>query len=202
MEDESEKILRNILPNEWVIRKYRPDYGVDLAVEVFKYIDPQKAIAETLGENFLVQLKSSATTDISTLRVYSHQNVAKYSLKLDKSDFLDIAVIKHEIDTPELFTIETMGNGMPVILILATLDNQRLFFVCLNDLIDKVIVPDDPEYAERSQKTIYIPVLNEITTDPASLVPLRFYAKRAKFYSCFVLFEYQRNELHLVRWGN
>lgn len=195
MEDESEKLFRNLLPKEWVVRKYKPDYGIDLAIEVFKYLDPEESIADTLGEHFLVQLKSMAVTNISTLRVYSHNNVAKSPLKHNKDDFLDIEVIKCEIDTTELFTIETMGNGTPVILIMATLDTRRVFFVCLNDLIDKVIVPENPDYAEQAQKTIYIPVLNEITSDPATFVPLRFYAKRAKFYSSFVLFEYQRNEL-------
>lgn len=55
MEDESEKVLRNSLPNEWVIRRYKPDYGIDFAVEVFKYVDEKRTIAETLGENFFVQ---------------------------------------------------------------------------------------------------------------------------------------------------
>ena len=195
MEDESEKVLRNALPREWVIRRYKPDYGIDFAVEVFKYADEKRTIAETLGENFFVQLKSVATTEINTLRAYARRNVVKGTLALDKSKFLDIDVIKYPIDSEDLFTIETMGNGMPVVLILVTLDSNRLFFICLNDLIDKVVVPDDPDYGDKGKKTIYVPVKNEITSNPISLTALRFYAKRAKFYSSFVLFEYQRNEL-------
>jgi hypothetical protein len=202
MEDESEGVLRNSLPKEWVTRRYRPDYGIDFAVEVFEYADEQRTIAETLGETFFIQLKSAAKTTINTVRVHSRGNVAKGPPVADKTKFLDIEVIKYEIDTPELFTVETMGNGVPVVLILATLDSNRLFFVCLNDLIDKVLVPNDPDYGKNADKTIYIPVRNEITSDPTSLTALRFYAKRAKFYSCFVLFEYQRNELNYARHGD
>jgi hypothetical protein len=202
MEDESENMLRNLLPKEWVTRRYRPDYGIDFAVEVFEYTDEQRTIAETLGETFFIQLKSAAKTTINTVRVHSRGNVAKGPPVADKTKFLDIEVIKCQIDTPELFTVETMGNAVPVVLILATLDSNRLFFVCLNDLIDKVIVPNDPDYGKNADKTIYIPVRNEITSHPASLTALRFYAKRAKFYSCFVLFEYQRNELSYARDGD
>lgn len=147
------------------------------------------------ARTFLFKLKSVAKTEINTVRTYGRPNVAKGRLTLDRSTFLDIDVIKYQIDTEDLFTIETMGNGMPVVLILVTLDSNRLFFICLNDLVDKVVVPEDPNYGNQKKKTIYVPVKNEITSDPVSLTALRFYAKRAKFYSCFVLFEYQRNEL-------
>jgi hypothetical protein len=201
MESESAKLVRNVLPKEWVIREYKPDYGVDLSVEVFKYVDEKETVAETLGETFFVQLKSVATTEISTARVYSRGNVAKGKLSVDRTKFLDIDVIKYDIETNELFTIETMGNGVPVLLILATLDTNRPFFVCLNDLIDKVIVPEDPEYGNQVEKRIYVPVRNEITTNSVSLTALRFYAKRAKSYSAFMLFEYQRNELsYAAEW--
>jgi len=46
-------LLRNVLPREWVLRGYKPDYGIDLAVEVFKYVDEKRAVAESLGEIFL-----------------------------------------------------------------------------------------------------------------------------------------------------
>jgi hypothetical protein len=150
---------------------------------------------------FFVQLKSVSKTDIETVRTHPRENVAKAALTFDRSKYLDIDVIKYDLETNELFTIETMGSGMPVVLIVATLDSNRLFFVCLNDLIDKVIVPEDPDYGDKDKKRIYVPVRNEITSDPISLTALRFYAKRAKFYSCFSLFEYQRNELsYAAEW--
>lgn len=194
MEDESVRLLRTVLPKEWVIRDYRPDYGIDLVVELFKYIDSEKKMAETLGETLFLQLKSISTTSIETVRVFSRGNVAKGPLQTREDSFLDIDVIKLPVDTVELFTVETMGYGYPVLLILACLDLQRLFFVCLNDLIDKVIIPEDPEYAEKGTKSLMIPVRNDLRTE-AGETALRFYAKRSKLLSAFTLFEYQRNEL-------
>jgi hypothetical protein len=58
-EDNSYHILRSKLPESWVIHEYGPDYGIDYVVELFDYIDDRKTMAETLGENFFVQLKAS-----------------------------------------------------------------------------------------------------------------------------------------------
>ena len=150
-------------------------------------------MAETLGEHVFVQLKSTLRTEIETVKVYGRGNVAKGPLQHSKQESFTIEVIKFEIDTNELLTVETMGPGMPVLLVLVTLDQFRAFYVCLNDLIDKVIIPEDPQYTDKGKKTIYVPVKNEITADPVSLTGIRFYGKRAKAYSAFTLFEYQRN---------
>ena len=48
MEDKSVLKLRNILPAEWVIREYKPDYGIDLTIEIFRYLDAKQEKADTL----------------------------------------------------------------------------------------------------------------------------------------------------------
>jgi len=201
MEDESLRLIADILPHEWVTRVYKPDYGIDLSIEVFKYIDSEHKIAETLGDFLFAQVKSVSTTKIEQITVYGRKNVAKGILEENRSEYLNIPVIKHELDASELLTIESMGHSVPVLLLLVCLDSKRLFFLCLNDLIDKVIVPADPDYSSGESRVIAVPTLNEITSDPVSLAGLRFYAKRQKFYAAFSLFEYQRNEL-LYASGN
>ncbi len=57
------------------------------------------------------------------------------------------------------------------------------------------MAPEDPEFAEKDSKRIYIPIRNEVTLDPKSLVPLRMFAKRAKFYTAIAKFAYQYHEL-------
>lgn len=202
MEDSSRALFREKIPAAWVIRQYAPDYGIDLAVELFGPLDTTDGSADTLGEHLFVQLKSVAKTEIKTERVYSRGNVAKGTLREDKSDYLDIDVLKLEIDTNELFTIETMGHGVPVLLVLTTLDTRRMFFVCLNDLIDKVIIPEDPNYGAKQSKVINVPVRNEFNGGPVGLTAFQFYAKRQKLYAAFNLFEYQRNELEYAMQGD
>jgi hypothetical protein len=91
-----------------------------------------------------------------------------------------------------------MGAGVPVLLILATLDTNKLYFICLNDLLDKCIIPKDRNFDAKKTKTIHIPVKNEITKDNISLVPIKFLAKRPKFYAAFSKFTYQKGEVESV----
>ncbi|HEY2585454.1 MAG TPA: DUF4365 domain-containing protein [Tepidisphaeraceae bacterium] len=195
MEDRSIAMLRESLPAEWVLHEYKPDYGIDFVVEVFQFLKDEPTVAETLGETFFVQLKSVAKTTIVTDRVYKRYNVEKRKLEHDKKEFLDIEIIKFDIEVAELLTVRAMGVGMPVLLVIACLDLGRLFYVCLNDLIDKVIEPEDATYADQGTKRISIPLKNELKRDQTSLVPIRFYAKRGKLLAAFTKFEFQRSEL-------
>jgi hypothetical protein len=199
MEEGSDAVLRGLLPPAWVLRPYKPDYGLDFALELFDFVDAEQKMAQTLGEHVFIQLKSVLHTEIESVKVVGRGNVAKGQLNEQKDDALTIEVIKFQIDTDELFTVETMGPNVPVLLVLVTMDQKRAFFVCLNDLIDKILIPEDPRYTDKGSKVIYVPVKNEIKNDPTSLTGIRFYAKRAKAYAAFTLFEYQRNEL---KWAS
>ena len=195
MEDKSLQIIRDILPDEWVIRDYKPDYGIDIAVELFEHIEGSESITETLGEWFFAQVKSVATTHVQKLKAYARYNVEKEQLKENKDDYIEIEVIPFQLDTDELMTVQSIGSGVPVLLLLVTLDTENLYFVCLNDIIDKYILPQDPCFTEKESKVIHVPVQNRVSKEQASLVPIRFISKRAKLYSAFSKFHYQEHEV-------
>jgi hypothetical protein len=49
-------LLRTKLPRHWLLREYRPDYGLDFTIETFKAANaggaaPRPATFETLGEH-------------------------------------------------------------------------------------------------------------------------------------------------------
>ncbi len=200
MEEESLRIIREILPSEWVFHEYRPDYGIDLSIEPFESVEEDTL--ETLGEHLFVQLKSVKIAKLHNLEVVSRQNVEKRSLSADASYAVSpsqhIEVLPFTISTNDLVTVQLMGAAAPVLLLLVPLDVKRVFFLCLNDLVDKVIIPDDPSFMEKDSKQIYIPASNEVTRDPASLVPIRMYAKRAKLYTAIAKIAYQHHELQYV----
>lgn len=198
-EEISIQVLREKLPEEWVIHSYGADYGIDCVVELFDYIDEDRKIAETLGENFFVQLKASDSINYSSRRAYGRGNVAKGALSEDKDDFIDIAVAKFQLEMPEILTIQSMGVAIPVLLILVDTNTKKAFFICLNDYIDKILIPEDPDYASKASKTIYIPLANEILTTEDSLVPLRAYGKRSKMYGAFGTFHYQLKEIWRIQ---
>jgi len=195
MEDQSLQIIKNTLPKEWVVRDYKPDYGIDIAVELFEHIEGSEAISETLGEWFFAQVKSVARTRTKKLKAYHRYNVEKEPLRHDKNEHVEIDVIPFELDTDELMTVQSLGSGVPVLLLLVTLDTGKIYFVCLNDYIDKYILPYDPSFSEKKTKVIHIPSQNLISKDQMSLVPIRFLSKRAKLYSAFTKFTYQENEI-------
>lgn len=208
MEEESIDVLKSKLPSQWVVRQYKPDYGIDLVVETFDLIDEPRELSETLGEHFFIQLKSVKSTVFHEIAVAPRRNVELYPIGVEttaqdqdqpwletmgnmSTDETRIQVVKHQLETSELVTIQSMGSGAVVLLVIACLDLNRAFFVCLNDYIDKILLPEDPDYASRGSKVINIPVVNELLRSPSGNYALRFLAKRTKLYSAFQKFNYQ-----------
>lgn len=194
MEDRSIRIVRDVLPDHWVIREYRPDYGIDLLVELFEPVSATEF--STLGELLFVQVKSTEVVKPGSLRVHSRRNVELGPLQERSDQTEDIEVVRVTLDTNELLTVQAMGAAIPVLLFLVELSKRRIYFVSLNDLIEKVILPHDPDYADKATKVIHIPARNcAVELNALSLQPLELYAKRAKMYAAFEKFTYQRHEL-------
>lgn len=194
-EDISIRVFREKLPKEWVIHSYGADYGIDCVVELFDFVNEDKNIAETLGENFFVQLKSSDRIEYTNRKAYGRGNVTKGSLTEDKGESVDISVAKFQLDMSDILTIQSMGVAIPVLLVLVDTNTEKAYFVCLNDYIDKVLIPEDSSYASKKSKTIYIPTNNEVLDQQDALVALRAYGKRSKMYGAFSLFNYQLKEI-------
>jgi hypothetical protein len=197
-EEESRKIIRAIFPEQWVIRDFdKPDYGIDLVFELFKHIDGERRIYETLGEYIFIQVKSIVKPRFVSQKYHPVLNVAKADYREDKTISLKTEVIKYPLETNDLVTVQAMGSSVCILLILVALDSKRVFFVNLNDLIDKVIIPKKPDFRKYKKIIIDVPVLNELKHDtPRSFAPLEFYAKRAKMLAAFSTFLYQQNEVN------
>jgi hypothetical protein len=202
MEDRSLRIVRDLLPEHWVIREYKPDYGIDLTIELFEMLDQEPDQAATLGETLFVQVKSTEVVDARRLRVHARRNVEKGPLREDPDDSVEIDVAALQLETSELLTVQAIGSAIPVLLFLVELSTRRIYFVCLNDLIEKVILPADPSYASKGSKVIHIPLENCISRDsPRFVRPLETYAKRPKLYAAFEKFAYQQHELEFALRG-
>lgn len=191
-------IIESLLPVHWTIREYKPDYGIDLSIELFESKKNIKGeiVYDTLGEHIFIQVKGTSSPNFSKHRIYEKHNVEK-KLAASKK-YKEIDVIKFQLDTNELFTIDRMSNAVPVLLFIVDVDTNQVYFLCLNDYIDKILVPSDSNYYQKQNKTIYIPTANRITEDETSLYPLMFYGKRAKYYSFFNKCRYQQHELQYL----
>ncbi len=108
-----------------------------------------------------------------------------------------IDVIPISIETSELITVERMGYGVPVLLVVADIENTQCYFVCLNDYIDKILVPQHGNYTSTKTRTIYVPVTNNLSSEHG-IRALRWYGKRAKLLAAFHTFAYQSHELQYL----
>ncbi|PIB34498.1 hypothetical protein BFP72_03250 [Reichenbachiella sp. 5M10] len=200
MEDESYKIIKDVLPNNWVIREFnRPDYGVDIVIEIFDKVNEK--VSEALGEYLYVQVKSVQCIEIKTEKIYPVGNVAKVGWREDKSKYFNIDVIKFVIDTDSIYTIQSLGSSISFLLFVVDIDTRKVYFICLNDYIDKILFPRNPNYGSQKDVTITIPVLNELSLKHISKPALEYYGKRAKMLSAFAKFAYQKNEInHLLNY--
>ena len=200
-------LLRSKLPRHWLLREYRPDYGLDFTIETFKALEPLgvegwRPTFETLGEHVFVQLKSVAEPEIHALDIYGRGNVEKAREKLDTNDKVaQIETYRFQLEMSELITVERMGIGVPVLLVIADLKRQRCSFVCLNDYIDKILIAKHDDYRAAGSRTIHVPLWTEIGSD-VGMIGLRWFAKRAKLLAAFQRFTYQYSELQWPDNGN
>jgi hypothetical protein len=191
IDNDANVIIHEIIPNYWTIREYRPDYGIDLAIEIFEKQLNDKFM--TLGEHIFIQVKGIKNAILKSLKIKARYNVEK-GIKHYKGD-VSITVLSYQLETSEIYTIQRMSNVVPVMLFVVDISAKDIYYININDYIDKIIIPEDPDYIKKKSKVIHIPIENKLSLDNPDFGPLRFYAKRPKFYAFFNKISYQYNEL-------
>ena len=180
-------LFKSIVPRSWVVRDYEPDYGIDLDIELFS-----ERTKGTLGEHVLVQVKGVESANIRKLRI---QNLPHVNLSNQKAEVgLETDVVQHQIETSLLATVEEMGSAVPVLLSVVDLAQHKAYLICLNDYIEKIILPTNPDYQRQASITINIPITNVLEADHGCEI-IAWYGKRAKLYAFFNIVNNQLNEL-------
>lgn len=198
IEKKSLKIIDDILPTYWTIREYKPDYGIDLSIELFEEKENKShKVYDTLGEHLFIQVKGVEKIKKGNIKIYERNNIENEKI-IEKKEFQNLKVIKYSIDTVELKTVQRMGSSIPVLLFVVDTTSECIYFLCLNDYIDKIILPKNTDYHLKKTLTLNIPESNIISKKKETLKPLYLYAKRPKYYAFFIKVGYQRNELDFV----
>ena len=123
-------------------------------------------------------------------------NVERFRYEENRKDVVSqIDTLPISIEPSELVTVQRMGAGLPVLLVRADLDQQKCYFVCLNDYIDKILLPQHGKDALSHSRTIHIPALNDLADMTIGHTAIRWYGKRPKLYAAFQKFIYQQAEL-------
>jgi hypothetical protein len=189
MESDSMKILKGILPHEWEIREYHPDYGVDCVVEIFD-TDPAGENFITAGEHAFVQLKSQETLDRAEVTEFDRKNVEKFPENALSKGKVKIPVVKFVIDLDELDLALNMSAALPLILVLVELVSGKAYFLNLTDYQEKIgfkVAEDNPN---QGSLTIYIPETNILSAEV-----VRYYSRRPKLLSFFNKVHFLANEI-------
>lgn len=198
IDKDGQQLLHAQLPRHWRLREYRPDYGLDYGLELFAeptMTEKGSSTYETLGEHIFIQLKSVRDPVKGPLALYSRGNVEKQKEVLEKSSLVGtLDTIRFPLEVSELVTVERMGVGVPVLLVVADLSCEKCSFVCLNDYIDKILVPRHEDYKSKASRTIHVPIANDIALEFGQTA-IRWYGKRAKLYAAFQRFAFQAAEL-------
>ena len=187
--DKAVTILKSFFPAEWVCREFNPDYGIDLAVELF---EPYNSSYITTGEHIYFQVKGTENITKGKYNIYEQKNI-EHSYGKGKL-YKQIDVIDFDIETSLLSTVERMGSAVPVLLTVINILTREIYYICLNDYIEKVIIPEKPEYTQQGKIRIHIPTTNLIKGEQ-DLYIINWYAKRAKLFALFNKANYQRHEL-------
>ena len=173
-------LTKQILPNYWTIRDYKPDYGIDLAIETFD----DKSL-ETLGEHFFVQVKGQEKVRRGKVKI------------IGKIENYIMDVVKFSLETDLLFTVQRMGHACPVMLFVVDITEKIIYFINLNDYIDKILLDNHIDFIHQKKLTINIPVTNKIQIEKDAN-KLFFFSKRAKFYSFFETVQVQLYEFSII----
>lgn len=194
MEDASEGIIGNLLPELWVMRKLHPDYGVDYTIEVF---EKSGTSFPTMGEFLYVQAKSIASTEKKVLPIASRLNVEKYTASNNGEVEMTLDVVKYQLDSDTIDNARLMGPATPLLLFLVDLELKEVFYICLTDYYDKIIEPNGVKLDGQASVVINIPYANRLTKNGSADV-MRFFACRPKLYGLISLANYQRREVQFL----
>jgi len=194
MEEESYEIIKSQIPRHWVIREFnRPDYGIDLVIELFEKLEDD--VSETLGEFVYVQVKSVKNIKVNQETIYEVGNVAKGVWTENRKSYTNLQVIKYSFDTNSIYTIQSLGGSVSVLLFVVDIGSKEVYFICVNDYLDKIILPQNSDYTDQGSLTITIPTLNKLSNLEIANKALKFYGKRAKLLAAFSKFSFQKNEI-------
>lgn len=192
-EDSSEILISRLLPEEWVIRKLHPDYGVDVTVEVFERLGEQ---IPTMGEFLFVQIKATSSLNRGVVPIKTRGNVEKSRDLQDGKVEHELDIIRYVVDSDTIDNARLMGPTTPLMLFVCDMVNSEVYYLCLTDYYDKIIEPRGLELDAQNSFTVLIPAGNKLT-DPRSVQVMRLYAARSKLYGMFNLAQFQYRE---ARW--
>jgi hypothetical protein len=182
-ETKSKNLLRSLLPDEWIIRELPEDYGVDLEVEL---VDQEFVT----GNRLWIQLKASDTFDVHEEGFEAGEFVSgvdideeNSGLRIESGGVVVVPHLRFSMDTAHLKY--SLKCGFPLLLCLADLDKQDIFWVPLPEAIRWDLEERTPSWRSQKSATLRVPLWNSMKREQSrdyyglrwfSMEPARMYA--------------------------
>lgn len=181
--DRGEAIAKIAFPHTWVVRDLPSDYGLDLNIEVFNTPAGNEDLLTT-GQHLYAQVKSTANGLKATM--------------VDGRRLLSPSVPMKTINT-----VTAMGPAVPVLLLYVDVVAKSVYWVCLNDYIDKILRPENPQFQTRDSVTILIDPENVLDISNNRFWMVEALSQRAKLYAAFSLFSHMETlaKARIQKWG-
>lgn len=166
--DRGELIAKTAFPNTWVVRDLPSDYGLDLNIEVFGRGEGSDRLLTT-GQHLYAQVKSTGE-GLSSAYVGGSR------------------LLTPSVPMKTINTVAAMGAAVPVLLLYVDVQTKAVYWLCLNDYIDKVLRPGSPDYSKSDSVTVYIDPRNLLDSESDRFWMVEALSQRAKLYAAFHLF--------------
>lgn len=187
MEDKAEKLIRGILPDNWIIRTVPKDYGIDFEIEM---VDQEFVT----GNRIWVQSKA-----VSKLkRNFSDYDVSQMGLTNDDvPGALDgkyrVAYFNYRIETKELDY--ALRCPFPLLLFLCDLEKMEIYWLPLREEALCSVAPTNRAWRDQQTVTIRVPEWNCLSWEATKHFPgLKWYALEPARMAAFVNLHYYYHE--------
>lgn len=184
--DQSELLLRSLLPAEWIIRSITKDYGVDLEIEL---VD-QELVS---GNRIWVQLKGVKQCETRTAK-FPVQEQFREELGLDE---LSITYVPFSLDSRELQY--SLKCAFPLLLLVADLNQGDVYWLPIRDEVLGSLSQRNPTWTSQQSATLHIPSWNRLSWERESGYPgLRWYAHEPARMYAFAIVHYYHHEFQIT----
>lgn len=166
MEDQSGKLLQQLIPDEWIVRSIPKDYGVDFEIEL---VD-QTVVS---GKRIWVQMKAVERTLVRTVSLgpeNRHYEYVPFPL-LTKE-------IRYALECP-----------FPLLLFIADLSSHEIYWVPIRDEVLVNLSERTPKWHTQTSNYLRVPRWNRLSSERKSNYPgLRWFAlEPARMYAFAML---------------
>jgi uncharacterized protein DUF4365 len=186
MEDQAGQLIRRLLPDEWIIREVRMDYGVDLEIEI---VDEDVVT----GNRIWVQSKASKRLDTRS-REFSIGNTGEDCDDTNEStESHEARYFAYRITTKELSY--ALQCTIPLLLFVCDLERGDIFWLPLRDEAIHNTMFSRPGWRAQQTVSVHIPEWNSIRRESSNGFPgLRWYALEPARMTAFAMLHYYHHE--------